>query len=376
MNFNYYLPVNLEFGCGKLNIVGEKTAQYGYRALIVTGKGSTKRTGVLDRVKQLLNKSGIEALVFDKVEPNPVTETVYEGVRVIKESKCDVIIALGGGSSIDCAKAMAFSAYNEGDIFDYIYGIKNGQKTMPLIAIPTTCGTGSEGNCFAVLTNSASGDKKSLRNMASIAKVSIIDPELMITMPEKVRAEVMFDALCHNIEAYISKSTQPMVEMQALYAIHLLGENMVKVYEGKADMEEWSKVTFASTLGGMCINMAGVALPHGMEHPASGLKNIIHGRGLAALSPIIYRETIEFAPAKFAEISRFIGGKNEKDFVQRFEELLTALNLQTTLKEEGIEEADVDWMTDNCLKVSAATINAHPRDFTKEEIRELYLKAM
>lgn len=376
MDFQYYLPVNLIFGCGKIDLLGNETKKYGTRALVVTGQGSTKKTGLLDRALSCLQDAGIETCVFDKVTPNPIDETVYEGVEAARNFGAEVVVALGGGSIIDCAKAIAFARYNEGDIFEYIYGMKSGTEALPLVAVPTTCGTGSEGNCFAVLTNTETNDKKSLRNIVSVPKASIIDPTLMTTMPDSVAASVMFDALCHNMEAYLSKTTQPMVEMQALYGMKLLAGNMVKALKDHSDLEAWSAVTLASTLGGMCINMAGVAAPHGMEHPASGLKNIVHGRGLAALSPVIYRESVVYAPDKFSEISKILGGSCAADFVDRLNSLLEDIHLKTTLSKEGIEEKDIDWMVDNCLKVSMPAMNAHPRKFSREEIRDLYYKAL
>lgn len=376
MGFEYYLPVNLQFGCGKIETLGAHTKQYGHCALIVTGQSSTKKTGLLDLAIKTLKASGVESFVFDEVTPNPLSTTVYKGVQALRQHECDVIVALGGGSIIDCSKAIAYAYYNEGDIFDYIYGIKEGHKALPVIAVPTTCGTGSEGNCFAVLTNPETNDKKSLRNIASVPKVSIIDPQLMTTMPKKVAASVMFDAFCHNLEAYISKATQPFVEIQALYALELLSKNMVKAYKNYSDLEAWSKVTLASTIGGMSINIAGVTAAHGMEHPASGKRNIVHGRGLAALAPSIYRETIDEMPQKFEKVSVMLGGGSAGDFVERLDYLLQELSLKTTLSKEGVLESDIDWMTENCLKVSAPSIKAHPRVFTKEEIKELYIAAL
>ena len=375
-DFQYYLPVNLIFGVGKVELLGAETAKYGRKALLVTGKGSTKRTGLLDRALSLLAEEGVEVSVFDKVTPNPITDTVYEGVAAARDFGAEVVIALGGGSIIDCSKAIAFAFFNDGDIFDYIYGLKQGDKGLPLIAVPTTCGTGSEGNCFAVLTNTENNDKKSLRNIVSVPKASIIDPQLMTTMPHSVAASVMFDALCHSMEAYISKSSQPLVEMQALYAMKLMSENLRSALKDHEDMDAWSSVTLASTLGGMCINVAGVAAPHGMEHPASGLRNIVHGRGLAALSPVIYHETLEYAPEKFGKISRILGGKGAADFEEQLNMLLNDIELKTSLSKEGIEESDIDWMVKNCLKVSAASMNAHPKVFSEEEIRDLYYKAL
>lgn len=375
-DFQYYLPVNIVFGCGRAGLIGKEAKKYGTRALIVTGRGSTKKTGLLDRAIALLMDEKIEVCVFDKVTPNPVCETVYEGVDVAREFGAEMIIAIGGGSIIDCAKAIAFAFHNEGDIFDYIYGKKTGDRALRLIVVPTTCGTGSEGNCFAVLTNTQTNDKKSLRNMACLPAVSIVDPELMTTMPKNIAASVMFDALCHNMEAYISMSTQPMVEMQALYAMKLLAENMRRALKNYEDMEAWSAVTLGSTLGGMSINIAGVTAPHGMEHPASGLRDIVHGRGLAALAPVIYRESVIYAPEKFCKMSGILGGSGASDFTEHLCELIEDIDLKTTLSKEGVEEKDIEWMADNCLKVSAASMKAHPRVFNKEEIKELYYRAL
>lgn len=373
MEFQYYLPVNLVFGQGKAGLVGEKTAKYGKRALVVTGRNSTKRSGLLDRVLEALKKAGVDSVVFDQAEPNPLAATACRGKELAEAEHCDVIVAVGGGSIIDCGKAIAFMMKNDGDIFDYIFGLRTGCEALPLVALPTTCGTGSEGNCFAVLTNEKTGDKKSLRNIVSVPKASIIDPEVMVTMPDSVASSVMFDALCHNIEAYLSKSTQPLVEAQALLGVELLTGNIRKALKDRSDMDAWSKVCLGSTLGGMCINMAGVILPHGMEHPASGLRNIVHGRGLAALAPGIYEATLPKAPEKFNVLARRMGGK---DFMVLLKELLRDIDLETTLSAEGVKEEDVDWMTENCLKVSAASISAHPVYFDKEGIRELYRKAL
>ena len=195
MNFQYYLPVNVVFGCGKVDEAGELAKQYGSKAMIVTGGSSAKKSGLYDRVKESLKKSGIESILFDEVTPNPLTTTAEKGAKIAKENGCDIIVGIGGGSIMDCAKGIAFLAVNDGDINDYIFARAASDEALPLILIPTTCGTGSEGNGFAVLTNPENGDKKSLRCPAIIPKVSIVDPECMKTMPKKVLSSVGFDAL-------------------------------------------------------------------------------------------------------------------------------------------------------------------------------------
>lgn len=376
MKFNYNLPVNLVFGRGRVAEIGTFSKEYGKKALIVTGKSSTKKSGLLDRVSYYLKEAGMETAVFDKVSQNPLTITAEEGAAFAKQENCDVVIGLGGGSIMDCAKAIAFLSVNEGDINDYIFNRKTSDKALPLILVPTTCGTGSEGNGFAVLTNPENGDKKSLRCNAIIAKVSIIDSELMQTMPKHVLAAVGFDALCHSMEAYISRIGQPLTDIMSIDAMKLIGKYLVPVYEGSSEKEAWDAITWASTIGGMVINTAGVTLPHGMEHPASGLKDIVHGRGLAALTPVITEASISGAPEKYAVISRCLGGKDETDCADTIRKLLEKLELKTTLSEQGITEADIPWMSENCFKVSAAGIANHPVVFNKGEIAEIYRKAL
>ena len=376
IEFNYYLPVNIVFGSGKVLETGELAKPYGKKALIVTGRSSAKRSGLYDKVNDSLKAAGLETVLFDKVSQNPLTTTAQEGADFAKANGCDVVVAIGGGSIMDCAKAIAFLSKNEGDINDYIYNRLTSDDALPLILIPTTCGTGSEGNGFAVLTNPDNGDKKSLRCNAIVAKVSIVDPECMMTMPKKVLASVTFDALCHNIEAYTSKIAQPLTDAMSIYAIELIANNLVSVYNGTGSKKEWENITMASTIGGMVINTAGVTIAHGMEHPASGLKDIVHGQGLAALTPIVIEASYKGNEEKFAKIAKIFGGESAADCADKIRELLKAIDLECKLSDLGIAEEDIPWMAENCMKVSAASIANNPVVFTQEEIAELYRKAL
>lgn len=376
MEFTYHLPVNLIFGRGCAGRVGEITSALGKMALIVTGRGSTKKSGLLDRTVSLLHDAGVDSVVFDRIESNPLTTTAAEGARLAKESGCDVVIGLGGGSSMDAAKAVAFGALNSGDLSDYIFGVKQGVGALPIVLVPTTCGTGSEGNGYAVLTNPETMDKKSLRTNDIIAKASLIDPELMATMPRHVLASVGFDALAHNMEAYVSLRAQPLTDMQAHYAIGLLARSLKRVYDDPGDFDAWEEVSLASTLGGMVINMSSVGAPHGLEHPASGLRNITHGAGLAALTPEIVRRSWKASPEKYAEISRMLGGKGAQDCADRIVTLLESIGLRVTLGEQGIRREDVPWMAENCMRVSAPSIKNHPVQFSQQEIEDIYYSTM
>lgn len=374
--FKYFLPVNIEFGSGKVAKAGELTKPYGKKALIVTGHSSAKKSGLYDKVKDSLKAEGIDSVLFDKVAQNPLTTTAAEGAAFAKDNGCDVVVAIGGGSIMDCAKAIAFLAVNDGDVSDYIFGKKASDTALPIIVIPTTCGTGSEGNGIAVLTNPDNGDKKSLRCNAIVAKVSIVDPECMMTMPKHVLASVGFDALCHNMESYTSKIAQPFTDALSLYAVDLIAHNLVDVYKGTGSKDSWEKITLASTIGGMVINTTGVTLAHGMEHPASGLKDVVHGKGLAALTPTIIEDSYQGAPEKFAKLAKLFGGEKAEDLAGKVRELLEDIELTCTLSDLGIEEKDIPWMAENCMKVSAHSIANNPVVFSQEEIAEIYKKAL
>ncbi len=376
MEFQYCLPVNLLFGRGKTDMIGKEAAKYGKKALIVTGGSSSKKSGLLDRVRERLEAEKIENSVFDEVTPNPLTTTAERAAKYALEIECDMVIALGGGSVIDCAKAAAFLAKNTGDINDYIYNRSSGDGALPIIAVPTTCGTGSEGNGFAVLTNPDNHDKKSLRRTELIPKLSIIDSELMETMPKTLLASVSFDALCHCMEAFLSKSCDPMTESLAYRGMEMITDDLVNVYNGYNDPVAWNHLALASTFGGMAIHSAGVSLPHAMEHPVSGLKNVTHGRGLAALTPVITEASIASAPEKYETISKLLRGKSANDCADAMRKFLERIGLSVKLSDEGISEEDISWLTENCFKVSAASIKNHPAVFTSEMIRKLYKRAI
>ncbi|MDR0812996.1 MAG: iron-containing alcohol dehydrogenase [Oscillospiraceae bacterium] len=372
MGFNFNLPVNLAFGRGRFGEIGEQCARFGKHALLVISGGSAKRSGLYDRSVALLQKAGVSVTVFDSVQANPLTTTAYSGAEAAKAAVCDVVVGVGGGSVMDAAKAIAFIAKNSGDISDYIFGRSQSDDALPVILAPTTCGTGSEANGFAVLTNPENGDKKSLRCNAIVAKCSIIDPELMETMPRTVLASCGFDALCHCMEAFVSKNASPITDALAKSGMELAAGSLVPLFDGSGSPEQWDALTLGATLGGMVIGIAGVTAPHALEHPASGLRNIVHGAGLAALTPAITERSVAGNPEKYAVIARILGGADSQDCAGLIRRLLRRLELETTLGAQGIDAGDIPWMAENCMRVSAAGIAAHPTTFTQAEIAEIY----
>lgn len=388
MEFSYFLPVHIQFGWDKVDSVADFVKPYGNKALIVTGRTSAKKSGLYDRVTAKLDAAHIEHVLFDQVDANPLTTTALDGAALAKSESCDMVIAIGGGSIMDCAKGIAFMSVNEGDINDYIFNRKTSDKALPLIVIPTTCGTGSEGNGFGVLTNSETGDKKSLRCNAIVPKVSIVDPAVMGTMPPHVLASVGFDALCHNIEAYTSKTAQPFTDALAHYAVTLLAQYLVPLYkhvkamaEGKSAVlnetqltKAWESVTLASTIGGMVINTAGVTLAHGMEHPASGLKDITHGVGLAVIEPVAVEYTWSANPYKFGALARIFNHGDGSELGEALRLIVHDLDLTTNLTELGLTKKDIPWLVDNVYVVATGNIANTVADVSREDIEMLYKK--
>ncbi len=376
MNFTYFLPANIVFGKNRINELGSLSKKYGKKALVVTGKNSTKKTGLLDRSISLLNESGIQTIIFDEVTQNPLTTTATKGALIARENDCDMVVGIGGGSIMDCAKSIAMLSVNEGDVSDYIFGKLVANSALPIILVPTTCGTGSEANGFAVLTNKDSMDKKSLRGDYLIPKLSIVDPSLMKTIPKQIFACVAFDSLCHLMEASTCKNSTPIIKSLAFEGVRLAMKNIVPIYEGDLSDVRYEEMTLASTIGGMVIYTGGVTLGHAMEHPVSGLKNIAHGKGLAMLTPAIMRKTIEKIPDEFEELSLAMGGINSAHCLAILDNLLLKLNLNLSLRDCGITENDIDWLVDNCYKVSTASLNNHPYTFSKEELKEIFIESL
>lgn len=388
MEFSYFLPVNIQFGWNKVDSVADFVAPYGKKALIVTGRSSAKRSGLYDRVVAKLETAHIDHVLFDQVDANPLTTTALEGAALAKSESCDVVIAIGGGSIMDCAKGIAFMAVNDGDINDYIFNRKTSDNALPLIVIPTTCGTGSEGNGFGVLTNPETGDKKSLRCNAIVPKVSIVDPAVMGTMPPHVLASVGFDALCHNIEAYTSKTAQPFTDALSYYAVTLLAQYLVPLYKhvkavanGKPEVlsekqliKAWESVTLASTIGGMVINTAGVTLAHGMEHPASGLKDITHGVGLAVIEPVVVEYTWSANPDKFGALARIFNHGDGSELGEALRFIVHDLDLTTNFTELGFTKKDIPWLVDNVYVVATGNIANTVAEINRKDIEVLYKK--
>lgn len=381
--FEFVNPVKLQFGAGKLALVGKIAEQYGCKALLVASD-SAKPTGVLGRVQAALEESGIAHVHFDQFMQNPLSTLVDDGATLARKEQCDIVIGIGGGSAMDMAKGIAFSAINEGSIWDYIFGRRQGTSALPIVLIPTTAGTGSEANRTAVFNNPETNDKKGLVNPLIYPKVAIIDPELMTTLPKRVIAGPGADVLFHALESYISKNSHPVSEMLSLQAIELIAQYLPVVYEDVKNIAAWEKVTLASTLAGMAIDCAGTTLPHALQHPMGGLLNVVHSEGLAAIYMPFMEYTYTAAPEKFAKIAKAMGVSTEglttmeaaAASVEAVKSLLSKINMLPSLGELGVKEEHLDWLTNNALTTMKVVLSNNPKVPTEQEIKEIYRKCL
>jgi alcohol dehydrogenase class IV len=307
-SFSYFAPTEIVFGWGRLNEIGGLAARFGKRALLVTGHSSPAKAPLYERVKKLLASAGVESAHFDGVIPNPTTREVSAGAEIAKTFRAEMVIGLGGGSSMDTAKAIAVEATHPGTAWDYLhYTAGPTERTLPIIAVGTTAGTGSQTTPCAVITKSADKNKSAIWHKHIFPRIALVDPELTVTMPGNVTAQTGFDAFCHNFEAYLSVNANPLTDALAVDALKIIAAYLPAAIADGSDKEARSQMAWADTLGGLVITSAGVTLPHGLGMQIGGhCPQVSHGQSLAVFYPEFTRYTYKSAPEKFAAVGRIL----------------------------------------------------------------------
>ena len=314
--FNYYMPSRILFGAGKLDELGSVQLP-GKKAMIVISCGKSMRAnGYLERVENLLRKNGAESIVYDKILPNPICTHVDEAADIAKKEKCDFIIGLGGGSTIDATKAIAVMAKNEGKYWDYIPRGTGGKKpvkeeALPIIAITTTAGTGTEADPFMVISNPDTEEKIGF-GVAPVTfpVLSIVDPELMLTVPAHLTAYQGFDTLFHASEGYISNKANEMSDMFALQSVSLIAKSLAKAVDHGSDLDARTDVALANTLAGVVECTSSCTSEHAMEHAMSAYQpSLPHGAGLIMLSVPYFTFFAQKVPERMADLARAMGKK-------------------------------------------------------------------
>lgn len=308
-SFSVHIPTDIHFGAGSLADVGTLVASLGRRCLLVTGPASGSVGRLLPRVLGYLADAGVETAHFDGVIPNPTTDIIRAGADKAQAHRADVVLGLGGGSSMDAAKAIAVEATHPGSCWDYLFyrDQKPTEKTLPVVAVSTTSGTGSQVTQVSVVTHTATRDKSALYNSLIFPRVAIVDPELMVSAPKHVTACTGFDAFTHAFESILHPNTSPYVQMLGWEAIEQVLTHLPTALEKPDDMEARSALAWADTMAGICIAVAGVTLPHGVGMAIGGMyPHVAHGEALALNYPAFMRYTWESAQKPFARLGQLL----------------------------------------------------------------------
>ncbi|MDK2800372.1 MAG: hypothetical protein PWQ70_1991 [Clostridiales bacterium] len=312
MNFNYHMPTKILFGPGKLNELAKENLP-GRKALIVISAGnSMKKNGYLDRLVEIIRNKGLDYVLFDKILPNPIKSHVMEGAALAKKEGCDFVIGLGGGSSIDSAKSIAVMAKNPGDYWDYIHGGTGKGKpvigALPIVAITTTAGTGTEADPWTVITKEETNEKIGFGNSYTFPVLSVVDPELMLTVPKHLTAYQGFDALFHSTEGYIANIATPISDAYALKSIELIAKYLPLCVRDGNNIEARTQVALANTLSGFVESTSSCTSEHSMEHALSAYHpDLPHGAGLIMLSEAYYTFFASKVPEKFVAMAKAMG---------------------------------------------------------------------
>jgi alcohol dehydrogenase len=341
-------------------------------------------------VVTLLERNGVESVVYDKVEPNPVSEHVEEGASIVREKGCDFVVGLGGGSTLDSAKAIALMAANSGKYWDYMGAGSGGRKTpanraLPIVAITTTAGTGSEANPWAVITKTDTNEKIGFGNDSTFPTLSIVDPELMVSVPPKTTAYTGIDAFCHSVEAYIAKVGQPASDRFALEAVGLITKYLPVAVKDGGNIEARTKLAWANTAAGFCTCLSSCISQHSMEHAISAYyPNVPHGAGLAILCVAYFGWIAERGPDRFGDLAEAMGrevkGLSKEESSQAFIEALKQLIEDIGLGDErlsnyGVKRDDLKRFAENSFDVMGKLYARTPVEMSVDDVVDIYKDA-
>lgn len=377
----FRIPQMIVSGSGASEQVGEQSEKLEVKkALIVTDRNLVG-LGKIDGVKQSLNQSKISFAIFDGVLTEPVADFVEEGLETCRENGCDFLLAVGGGSVIDTAKAIAVMAVNSGSIADYQGLGRIPKKGRPVIAVPTTAGTGSEVTPFTIITDTSRDIKMLIGSPFLIPEVAIVDPLLTHSMPPELTAATGLDALTHAIEAYVSVKAQPMSDIFSLSAIELISRNLKQAWADGNNVQAREQMMLGAHQAGIAFGNSSVALVHGMSRPIGAYFHIPHGASNAALLAVVTEFSLSGKPARYARIGRAMGedtdGLSHLEAAQLAARAVKRLIRDVkipSLKGLGVDREKLEKLAPRMAEdaIASGSPANNPRQATKEEIVELY----
>lgn len=382
-------PTQIIFGNGKINSLYQYLKPYGNKAFLAIDSYLAAK-GLDDEIRTQLIKYGIDTLSYSDIDANPQCFSVDKAAKIAFQQECTMIIGIGGGSTIDFAKGVAVMAHHPGECWNYVRSSDHEMlhpfeyKTLPVIAIPTTAGTGSEVTPFAVFTNPLLKQKSTFISDVLYPKIALIDPELTQTVPPQITAFTGIDALSHAIESFVNRRANAFTKMVARESIRISSQYLIPVYVNGKNSEARGKMAWAAFLAGIAIAQGGTTLPHALAQPVSGYLNASHGGTVAACMMEIMRYSYESDLESFAEIAEAIDPNTIcKPTHQKAEicsELVLGLfqKIDSVLgfKDFGLKEEDIEPISRIATTAYKSGIDKHPRRVNEDEIKLLYHKCM
>jgi len=381
--YQFKTPSVIVNGPGAAREAGSFAKGLGKKALIVTDH-ALEKIGLLNDVKNSLEIAGIPMAIYDKVISEPSMDYTEEGLKVYRETQADFLVAVGGGSPIDAAKGIAALATNPGKISDFAGANKIPNPGAPLIAIPTTAGTGSEVTQFTIITDTSRDVKMLIASPNIMPRVALVDPLMTMRMPQGITAATGLDALTHAIEAFVSVKAQPITDTLALQAIWVIAGNVRQAWSNGDNIEARTNMMIGALQAGMAFSNSSVALVHGMARPIGAYFHVPHGVSNAALLPTVIEFSIPGNPERYAEIAEAMGeiteGLSVLDAAYLAADAVERLNIDLkvpTLRELGVEEKKFNSVVEQMAAdaLASGSPGNNPRKATKEEIVELYRRA-
>lgn len=378
----FYIPSVNIIGADVLNDAMNTMVEYGFRRTLIVTDTMLTRLGMAGNIQNALQERAIFSVIYDGTQPNPTTENVAEGLKLLQENNCDSVISLGGGSPHDCAKGIALVAANGGDIRDYEGVDRSAKPQLPMIAINTTAGTASEMTRFCIITDAERHIKMAIVDKHVTPLLSVNDSTLMMGMPKSLTAATGMDALTHAIEAYVSIAATPITDACALKAVAMISENLTVAVEDGSNAQAREAMAYAQFLAGMAFNNASLGYVHAMAHQLGGFYNLPHGVCNAVLLPHVQVFNSQVAAARLRDCAAAMGvnveGLNDAEgaaaCIDAIRTLAQQVNIPAGLRDLGVKEEDIPLLATNALKDACGLTN--PIQATHEQIVAIFHAAM
>jgi alcohol dehydrogenase class IV len=379
---SFFSPNKILFGIGASKEIGKETkALGGTKALIITDPG-VANSGLIDPIRSNLEEAGLKVFLFDRVEPEPPASVVDEGAQYIKETGADIVVGLGGGSSLDVAKGVSLLVRNTGKVLDYCGIDLIPKRGLPKILVPTTAGTGSEVTRVFVVTDQKDNMKKVIYSNYAIADLAIVDPMLTLSMPGKVTADTGMDALVHAIETYVSMNATPFSDISASEAIRLITKYLPMAFAKNENLEARYHMSLASLLAGLAFASGGLGAVHALAYPLGTEYHLSHGRTNAVMLPHVMEFNLLGNRSRYAMVAEMMGkGGNIIDLkakvakaVEAVTELLDDVQIPYHLRDYGIPKEAIPKLVDGGMK-QARLFVPNPRNLSESDVEAIYIKA-